>query len=406
MGVVVRGGNREVIATAWYALGFRPRRSLVAVALHGARQRIGVVVRVDLPGPVHRAECLGRLARTLRQDGADGAVVLVVADDVLVAGGSGAAGSRGADDRAAGDGAGEGTRMRKVIRAAPDAHAVDDPPASAGQAWVSAVLAVLPSAGIRVADVVGVGESRYRSLLPVAGRGDPSRSKSLTEATASEVALHHVVAGHVLAQDETDLLADVRADPDLLREGVPAPPPLEAVDRGWAWSTWRQALPGPALPESVRSGPALPEREVARKLAHALVDVRFRDAVMVSLVPGASEAASALVSGGVPDLGALMATPPDPALAESGHRLLAALARAADPADRVHALAVLAWLSWWTGDGVRARLLAGSAADADPDHRLAGLVRRLLAAAVPPPWAGPSPRFPRRRSRKIGPPAP
>jgi hypothetical protein len=50
------------------------------------------------------------------------------------------------------------------------------------------------------------------------------------------------------------------------------------------------------------------------------------------------------------------------------------------------ALTLLALLSWWRGDGARARLLLDSALDADPEYHLAELLDDALLAAIPPGW--------------------
>ena len=49
-------------------------------------------------------------------------------------------------------------------------------------------------------------------------------------------------------------------------------------------------------------------------------------------------------------------------------------------------LTLLALLSWWRGDGARARLLLDGALDADAEYHLAELLDDALTAAVPPGW--------------------
>ena len=82
---------------------------------------------------------------------------------------------------------------------------------------------------------------------------------------------------------------------------------------------------------------------------------------------------------------------PDRDLVRRGARLLAAVARRAPAGDRAAPLASLAWLSWWSGDGVRARLLVARALEDDPAYSLALLVATLVDHSVPPPWHDPAP---------------
>jgi hypothetical protein len=50
------------------------------------------------------------------------------------------------------------------------------------------------------------------------------------------------------------------------------------------------------------------------------------------------------------------------------------------------ALTLLALLSWWQGDGARARVLLDGALDSNPGYRLAVLLDDALGAAIPPGW--------------------
>ncbi len=65
------------------ALGFAPHESICAIATSGPRQRLGFTMRVDLPDQDDHVQHVGRfVAGHLRAQGADGAIVLVVSDDV------------------------------------------------------------------------------------------------------------------------------------------------------------------------------------------------------------------------------------------------------------------------------------------------------------------------------------
>jgi hypothetical protein len=72
---------------------------------------------------------------------------------------------------------------------------------------------------------------------------------------------------------------------------------------------------------------------------------------------------------------------PDIAAAE---RLWTALAKAAPAPERAEAACLLAFSAYARGDGVLAGIALDSAEEADPGHRLSGLLRGALAIGLPP----------------------
>jgi hypothetical protein len=119
----------------------------------------------------------------------------------------------------------------------------------------------------------------------------------------------------------------------------------------------------------------------------ALRDVRLRDAMMFTLIPGSGRTPELVLSGEVLKPGDdLWGHRPDDDLVGRGRRLLAALVRVAPPGDRAEVLSILAWLAWWCNDAVRCRLLVDLALTDRPEHRLARLVLQLHAAGIPPTW--------------------
>lgn len=60
--------------------GFAPSESLVAIATNGPRRRFGFRLRVDLPDEHHIVELADLVARHLRQQGAEGAVLIAVTE--------------------------------------------------------------------------------------------------------------------------------------------------------------------------------------------------------------------------------------------------------------------------------------------------------------------------------------
>jgi hypothetical protein len=72
----------ELISSVPVLIGFRPRESLVLIALGGAsRKRIGLTLRIDLPPPDHVRAITAHAVRCLQADDVDGAVVLVFGED-------------------------------------------------------------------------------------------------------------------------------------------------------------------------------------------------------------------------------------------------------------------------------------------------------------------------------------
>ncbi|HEX2806452.1 MAG TPA: DUF4192 family protein, partial [Kineosporiaceae bacterium] len=188
--------------------------------------------------------------------------------------------------------------------------------------------------------------------------------------------------------------AEAAADDAPNPDRSPEPSPAGGLDASAALRRWRALLEA--------SAPAGARAEAPAQLGwliEALQDRWLRDAVLLTLVPGSGTAPEELLAGGDDSvLDGLLDQAPDQELLERGRMLLSAVARAAPPGARVDALALLAWMSWWAGDGARARLLAARALTDQPTHRLARLVDSLLRVGVAPAWvqARRAVRVPRR----------
>jgi hypothetical protein len=343
---------RDIVALTWYRLGYRPRRSLVLVSLHGPRQRAGLVIRIDLPPLRYAPPAVQRLGEHVCRSGADAAIALVFSDSAC------------------------GRRQPGVVELVRDE---------------------LRRLGLPLVDLLGVSRSAYRSYLCPHRTCCPPEGRPLAEVMEGVLAAHMVFAGYTLAEDESALIADVMpageapgadaADADAAADAADATRPDVAAgdgndgvppDPGQLLAGWRAALdrPDPDLPVLVRLGAAM-------------TDVRLRDAVMLTLVPDAGSAPEDVLAGRAVPLDSLLARPPEDALLERARAHLAAAARNCSPRARADLLAVLAWLSWWSGDGGRGRLLADLAETTWPGHRLAGMVSVLLRECVPPPWVNP-----------------
>jgi hypothetical protein len=348
---------REVVAHAWFTMGYPPSRSLVLVEMiHVDGGDVpGFVARIDLPPPRYRRQAAEVIATVARRNQVEAALVLVVLDPVP---------SRRpmAPDR-----------MKRLVRD---------------------LRSVLRRARVSVLDVVLVDAGRSRSLLCDDETCCPVEGEELGDVAATRTAAAMVLSGRALVEDESALVADVTPDPwppEVLAADEPGGDPDELLSR------W-QALVAARITHAGRAADASPA-EVAW-LVRAMEDRNLRDALLVSLLPGGVRIARRFARGqvlGVPDLGAAEARRPDPALFEAGRALLAAVARGAPAGRRADALAVLGWMSWWQNDAVRARLLVAMGMRDHPGHRLAGLVDTLLLHGVPPAWlvAAGSARAPR-----------
>ena len=335
---------REVVAHAWFTLGYPPSRSLVLVEMAPAEggEHPGFVARIDLPPPRYRRQAAEVLATVARRNHVDAALVLVVRDPV------------------------PGPRPLRPDRMRP---------------LVRDLRTVLSRADVSVLDVVLVDGGRYRSLLCHDVTCCPERGRDIGDLRTTRTAAGMVLLGRSLMEDESALVGDVTPDP--WPADVPVPAEAE-TDTDELLGRWQELV---ATQTAAVDADPLPA-EVAW-LVPAMEDRNLRDALLVSLLPGGVRIARRFARGqvlGVPDLGVAEARRPDPTLFEAGRRLLAAVARGAPAGRRAEALALLAWMSWWQNDAVRARLLAALALSDHPAHRLAGLVDTLLLHGVPPSW--------------------
>ena len=364
---VIRAAEpRDLLAYALYAVGYRPQESLVVLPMAG-RRLVGPVSRHDLPPPDPADDVL---------DPADGTAPSPTADLV-------------ADSLAA-----------LLVAAAADAVAMvvfseRDVP---GRLLLT-VAGRLEAAGIVLVDAWQVTADRYHCLT-CAGDCCPPQGRPLTELASSRVSAEMVLSGRSLAPDRRAVAGDLTpvapgTHPQVLRAAAAAerslrPAAGRVAARQEVLRRWRRALAQQAPPEPAEAG----------HLLGALADSRVRDAVLLSALPGAERAADLLVRGEVDArvtaaLDAAFGPQPPQAplvrprdeVADPVESLLRHLTRSVAGPLRARPLAVMTWLAWWRGDGVLADVLLAEALAADPDHALAGMMRGLLEACCPPPWA-------------------
>lgn len=325
MPAVIKGGPADLIAHAWFCLGFRPADSLVLIGL--LDRRTGPVVRADLPPAKYRRSVVRSTLDPLRSY-ADAVVALVIRTG----------------------GWEEARSITRALRAEARRHA------------------------IAVVDVLLIDGDRYRSALCTDSRCCPPGGKPLAEVMQSAAAAAHVVAGDLVASSESGIVDDVMPDPaataDREDDGQAAPLSTAEWFAQWDW---------------VLGGADWPEAGLRVPFARALRDAALRDAVLASIA--GDEAAASSLAARQEWTGPLFELPPDARRMERARDVLAAVARAAPAGARAEVLAVLAWMAWHSGSGgARARLLVGLALADTPGHRLALLVDQLLLAAVPPGW--------------------
>jgi hypothetical protein len=336
-GAVRIDDSGDLAASLPVLVGFRPRESLVLIALGGdSGRRVGLTARVDIPVPRHARPIAEALARRLRHEGPDAAVLAVVSDDPDV--------STPADE--AGD---------------LFAQHVDLP----HRALVHELVIALEAHGIPLQEALLVRDGRWWSYdcpelccSPGAGTRVASGTSALEAAS--------VAAGQVVASDRAELalriaptgpaevvamagtlitvgeeLTDV-----VLRHGRDA-----AADRYAEWVDTAVARCAPS-----GAGTRLTDEDVAR-VAWGLRDVRVRDRALG------------------------FALGPDAAAAEQ--LWTECTRRAPEPLDAAPAtlLAVSAWLR---GDGAMARIALDRALHSQPDYALADLLVRGMDAGLGP----------------------
>jgi len=441
---LVLRSSRDLLAAVPYLLGFRPRECVVVVAVTG-EGRVGLVARTPLPDlgdPPGSAAVGGGHSGGATHDGTDGA--------------------KGALDVVARAAARAGARLALVVvytTAPPD---LVRPRALAVAAALEELLA--PTVDV---EAWLVGPEGYRGLDCVDPACCPARGRPASELEHGEVGAAFVLAGRAIADSEQEahrirpLSPGVRdrvakaagraersraaahdVPPDLSGDESGVPSRASSRDavagsardasaeaargaaRGRARRTagrsvgdapgrWRAEAYGvwcdlvrQAATELRTTGAADVELPPARlgRLAVAPADVRVRDAVLLSLVPGAREAADRTAGVGgdaaARDVEAATAraiarvvdprvgVPPDGASADAARLVLEQVVAGAPRRWHAPPLALLGFLAWWRGDGWLAARRVRESAGQDPSYRLAALVAGVLEAAVPPGWVG------------------
>lgn len=361
-----------VVAAVPYLLGFAPRHSLVVVGIHQG-QGVGATLRADLPtedllgaGPDEVLSVVWEhVCQVLRRNGCSRALVVLYAD---------------VDPEDLPDEAVQ--RLLGVLEMLDglDGDRLQDDDHDPG--------------GLDVLDVLLVGPRRFRSLLC------PDRTCCPVEGVCvSSTGSHPVAASFVLAGRSTVARRD---------EVEPAPTAADPADRATAATAAersRRARPGgPAvavhdrrlLREWLACLPGGPSPELAGRIATGWrSSPRLRDSCLAAFLPGGPELARHLLGAWEPPSAtSLAASLVDPGCARAVHAGAPVLRRmvALVPTPlSAEVMAAHAWLSWASGEGTAAALLAERALVVEPGQSLARLVLQCLDHGLGAPWTtGPS----------------
>ncbi len=345
MQTIKAAGPADLIAYAWYRIGYRPKDSIVLVGLYsgpGGAQQLGLVLRVDIPPRPALAGELERLCRLVRRTGHHEVVALI-------------------DARSRHDGGRGPLNRRPVARA---------------------VRVAARRSGLRVEHVLGIAQTHFRAYSCQERGCCPDPGHPIEEVLTSRTATALVIEGEYLASGEEDLVADVApvADPLIDRAVLEQ---SASPSRSRALQVWSDLM---------RTGAERAAPDQLSTLCLAMKDVMFRDAVLLAIAGPAGQdgldlARRVLAGEGSRAFALADGLPPDRGAVSRGRAVLVTVARNAPTGWRADILAVLAWLEWWRGNGARGRLYAERALDDVPGHRLAGLVQQVLANMVPPGWA-------------------
>lgn len=318
-------GPGNLIAAIPHLLGFPPEQSLVLVGLSGARARVGITMRADLPGDgldhAPEVEELQPLVEALLRDGAAACLAMVITE------------------------------------------CPDDDGVAPYIDLVARLDEALFEGGLEVSDIVLVRAGCWRSYLcpdprccPVAGTPVPR--------APGDLAAYAAYSGSVVRDSRSALVALIASDSVAVASTERA---LEYVCREMADAS--DAGTSEAYREraehSIEQRVAALAAGSARPLSHrdaaricvALIDRPLRDRIAGNCLEETAAAAESL--------------------------WIDLLRRAPAPLDAAPAT-LLAMSSWARGDGAMANVALDRALDSDPSYSLALLLRTALDHALPP----------------------
>ncbi|MBK1788348.1 DUF4192 domain-containing protein [Prauserella cavernicola] len=313
----------QLLAALPHLVGFLPVDSLVAVVHNGASaNRVGCVLRADLPPPGAELELAHRLRTPLLAGEPAGVTVVVV-------GGTGARQEAG-------------------------------PPYAE---FVDLVTSMLGELGIPLVHALWVPKihtgQRWRCYdEPDCGGRLPDPASSVLAAVSAHAGLVTYASREAmeeqLAPDDDVVLARRAALLDAAVDAFATTPGSRGTSAGKAFAVVRTALV-----RAARGELGFSDQEIA-ELALALTVTEVRDACLA------------------------LALPPGGARATTAERLWLVLVRATPEPERAEAASLLAYSAYVRGDGPLAGMAITKALDAHPGHVLAGLLSQALGHSMPP----------------------
>ncbi|MGE3289316.1 MAG: DUF4192 domain-containing protein [Pseudonocardia sp.] len=349
----------DLIAAVPVLLGFRPRDSLVLVALHRTptgRHRLGLGLRVDLPQPRHAAAVAAQAADGLLLDAPAEAAVIVV--------------GQGPGGRAPG-------RPRPRPRSAGGRGRKRPPAGPARREIANAAVAALRARGIAAHSVMWTQRCAAGASWACY---DGCCSGTLADPGGTAAAAHAVADGQVVYGEraEMEALVTAVARPVLRRRE-------KLLERAFAQACTRAGAGGtgegsPDDPDRPGARETTDEIEAALRTLDGAVaaaargDLQLDDEAVVAL-------ALALGTPEVRDAAMRLCVGSQAAAAE---QLWAALARETPDPEAAVPAALLALAALARGRGALANIALERAERAWPAHHLTALLRQTAAAGIRP----------------------
>ncbi|WP_165314422.1 DUF4192 family protein [Agromyces protaetiae] len=366
--------------------GYRPARSLVAVAFSG--NRTAGVIRFDLPAKVDDRQRLAErvVAMLCRLPDVD-ALVPVVYSDARYRGAA-AAGERELLRRVADRADDAGFHVRDVLRVARDA-------------WGSLLDAGTPAAGRSLA-LIDESPAAAHPVLRGRGIASPEGAAELPEVRPEEVA--EVARVLALVDEEPggllDRLGDA-ADPVTFVERLVGDARSERKDESLVWtlseaeaSAWFVHLAErPAIRDAMMLQIGFGEEvgAVAMDDAFDTIDraeeagLSVDDFVRRETRRGGGGLATTIVVSNL--MLGLTSERPDVERVERGLEHVKRAIALAPEAQRPPALCIAAWLSWSLGRGSAAWAFLERSAAIDPEHSMTALLSAYFGSGALPEWA-------------------
>ena len=357
---VTISGGEEVLAYIPHTLGFQPEESVVLIALRPPRGRLGLTIRCDLVDLISPAapSLLRTLTQHLRSDGAEHVFCAVYT--------SGTIAEARADPQV--------RAALAALEAAPGMPGLRDAWLVSGHGYAAFDCTNADCCPPEGRDLRDLESTQVAAEFALRGSSPKARRRDLVPPRSTgSAARRSFAAAYGRSRDEVDRLGDV--------DGGAGPGSPAAAYVAEVFGSLTSAVPTPSA---------------LGRVAALLSAPQVRDAVLLRLaVPdrvGQGEPGPPAGSD-VPDLVAqvrelLLPGAPDPEVEQLNRAsaVVSAAAALAKPSVRADLCAVLAWLSWWRGDGASAWVAVEEAMTIAPTHRLASLVEELLRRGVGPGW--------------------